>query len=199
VNSYIVFSNQVQKARQHIYPRFAQTLTLQYRNAISDVDKRQFLASGSLYFPGLARTHNIILSGAFHQRDSVGLPVFSNNFPFSRGYTAENLYRMNKFGVNYHIPLLYPDLGIANIVYFLRTRANLFYDFTRIQDFNNLRNKVTRDFRSVGTEIFFDTKWWNQLPVSFGFRYSYLLDPDLFGNNGNQRFEIILPVNLIGS
>jgi hypothetical protein len=197
VNSYIVFTNQIQKARKHIYPRIAQSITLQYRNAISDIDRKQFLASGSFYLPGFFSTHNIILSGAMHRRDSTGVPVFSNNFPFSRGYTAENLYRMKKFGINYHIPLLYPDYGFANIVYLLRTRANLFFDYTHIQDFDRLKNEVKREFRSVGTEVFFDTKWWNQLPVSFGFRYSYLLDPDLFGNTGSNRFEIILPVNLI--
>jgi hypothetical protein len=196
INSYIVFTNQVQKAVKHIYPRFAQTLTLQYRNSISDIDKKQFLASGNFYLPGFALTHNIILSAAIHRRDSTGVAVFSNNFPFSRGYTADNFFTMKKAGVNYHLPLLYPDLGFANIVYFLRTRANLFFDFTRTHSYDRFNTRRTRDFRSVGGEIFFDTKWWNQLPVSFGFRSSFLLDQDLYGNRSG-RFEIILPVNLI--
>jgi hypothetical protein len=197
INSYILFTNQIQRAVKHIYPRFAQTLTLQYRNAISDIDKKQFLASGNFYLPGFALTHNIILSAAIHRRDSTGVAVFSNNFPFSRGYTADNFFRMKKIGVNYHLPLLYPDLGFANIVYFLRTRANLFFDYTRTHDYDRFNAKHTRDFRSAGAEVFFDTKWWNQLPVSFGFRSSFLLDQDLYANTGSPRFEIILPVNLI--
>ena len=48
----------------------------------------------------------------------------------------------------------------------------------------------------LGTEINLDTKWWNQVNVSFGVRYSYLLDPDLFGGSGRNRWEIILPVNI---
>ena len=122
--------------------------------------------------------------------------VFSNSFPFSRGYTEENFHRMWKVGGNYHLPLLYPDWGFANLVYFQRIRANMFYDFTRIYEYNVQRVLVELDFRSWGTEVFFDTKWWNQLNVSFGFRYSRLLDRDLGGLAQNQ-WEFILPVNLL--
>jgi hypothetical protein len=42
--------------------------------------------------------------------------------------------------------------------------------------------------------LFFDTKWFNQASISFGVRYSRLLDRDLFGGNGRNRFELVLPV-----
>ena len=103
---------------------------------------------------------------------------------------------MAKIGFNYHLPLIYPDWGFANIVYFLRVRANAFYDHTRAMDFD-AGKEVTYDFRSFGAEIYFDTKWWNQHPVSFGFRYSRLLDGDLEGLAPNQ-WEFVLPINLIG-
>jgi hypothetical protein len=46
-------------------------------------------------------------------------------------------------------------------------------------------------------EIYFDTKWWNQQSVSFGVRYSRLLDTDLFVQKPNpNRFEFIMPLNL---
>ncbi len=51
-------------------------------------------------------------------------------------------------------------------------------------------------FRSYGSEVYFDTKWWNQLAVSFGIRYSRLLDPD-FGGRGPNQWELILPLNLL--
>jgi hypothetical protein len=103
---------------------------------------------------------------------------------------------MNEWGVNYHFPIVYPDAGFASIIYFLRVRANLFYDNTHVKDFTSNNTNFTAKFRSVGTEINFDTKWWNQANVSFGFRYSYLLDTDIFGGNGHNRWEIILPVNI---
>jgi hypothetical protein len=103
---------------------------------------------------------------------------------------------MYKWGVNYQFPFLYPDAGFGNIIYLLRTRANLFYDDTRVQDFYVNRSVFKAKFRSAGAEIYFDTKWWNQASVSFGLRYSYLFDPVLFGQTNRSRFEIILPVNI---
>ncbi len=120
---------------------------------------------------------------------------FSNDFPFSRGYTAENLHNMNKIGVNYHFPIAYPDAGAANTVYFLRIRGNVFYDYTHATDFYTNGTIFKGDFRSTGGEVFFDTKWFNQQALTFGIRYSYLLDNDIFGGSGRNRMEIVLPVS----
>jgi len=196
LNSYISFTHQIQAARQHIFPRLAQTLYINYRRAIQTVDANQLLVSGSLYLPGLFQTNNIVVSIAFQHRDTLGQYSFSNSFPFSRGYTVPNLRDMFKAGFNYHFPLLYPDLGIANIVYFQRVRGNVFYDYTRAEVLYRNRARVNTDFRSYGGEIYFDTKWWNNVPVSFGFRYSRLMDLDLYGGRAPDQFAFILPVNL---
>ena len=66
----------------------------------------------------------------------------------------------------------------------------------RHNDFFNNGNKFTAGFRSAGAEITFDTKWWNEGDASIGIRYSRLLDDDLFGGTGRNRWEIILPVNI---
>ncbi len=55
---------------------------------------------------------------------------------------------------------------------------------------------VQTQYRSCGMEIYFDTKWWNELPLSLGIRYSRLLDPDYEGRGPNQ-WELILPLNLL--
>ena len=196
INSYITFSSQIQKARQHIFPRFAQSLRLDYNHAVTNIEGHQFLANGLIYLPGLHMNHNLVINLSYHRRDTMRDILFTNSFPFSRGYVERNYHQMYKAGVNYHFPLFYPDWGFGNIVYFLRIRANTFFDFTHILDYNNSRRKVTADFKSLGGEIFFDTKWWNQQPVSFGFRYSRLFDGALQGLGPNQ-FEFILPVNLI--
>ena len=73
---------------------------------------------------------------------------------------------------------------------------NLFYDETRAKDFYTNGSIFRGKFRSMGTELNFDGKLWNQSDISFGIRYSYLLDKDLYGNSGSSRWEIILPVNL---
>lgn len=192
----ISFSSQVQKASMHIYPRFAVSGLLQYRTS-TNVEARQFLASGSLYLPGFLKTHSIILSAAYQGTDTLGKYRYTNNFPFSRGYddgVYSRIYgRMWKIGGNYHFPLLHPDMGFANIVYFLRIRANAFTDYTEIQ---SMRTGAVFSFQSIGGEVYFDTKWWNQLPATFGIRYSRLMNGDLLGLAVNQ-WEIILPVDLI--
>ena len=191
LRSTLSFSNQVLQARQQIYPRLAQTLYLNYSRSVSSLEANQFLASAYLYFPGLFKTHSLVINGAFQSRDTLRNANFSNSFPFSRGYTAESYHHMFKLGVNYHFPLAYPDWGIASIIYFQRIRANLFYDFTRATDFNRAGKFVAGNFRSVGTEVFFDTKWWNQQPLSFGIRYSYLLD-----GNVKSQWGFILPIGI---
>jgi hypothetical protein len=194
--AYLNFSNQTQQAKQQIYPAFAQSLSLTYDRAITNFQGNQFLASGYFYFPGLSPTNSVVLTAAFQQRDSIGQISFSNSFPFSRGYTVENFYRMYRFGGNYHFPIAYPDWGFGNIVYFLRIRANLFFDYTRVLDYYTTGQQVPPEYTSFGAEIYFDTNWWNQLPVSFGFRYSHLLDQDFLGRGPNQ-WEFILPINLL--
>ncbi|MEO8583161.1 MAG: hypothetical protein ABI415_05155 [Flavitalea sp.] len=189
----ILATNQVLKARQNIYPRFAQTIFARYRSILSKYTANQFLLNGSLYFPGFSRNHSIVFQMALQQRDTLHEYNFSNSFPGSRGYTDINYPLMWMFNANYHFPLFYPDAGVANIVYLLRVRASLYYDHTIAK---SLRTASTFMFRSTGVEIFFDTKWWNQLPVNFGIRYSHLLDPDA-GNRFSNRWEFVLPLNLL--
>jgi hypothetical protein len=192
----ISFSNQIQQAQMQIYPRLAQTISLTYDKAVTLVDGYQFLASGYFYLPGVAYTHSLLLGAAFQDRDLYNTGGFTNNFPFSRGYSAENFYQMYRFAGNYQFPLLYPDWGFGNMVYFLRIRANLYYDYTKVLDYYITGLPFHGMYRSYGAEIYFDTQWWNQLPISFGIRYSRLQDPDPEGRGPNQ-WELILPLNLL--
>jgi len=196
ITPYISLVHQSQQAQQQVYPRWAQVLSLSYDRAVTSFQANQFLASGFLYLPGIDYTHSILLTGAFQQRDSLRNARFSNGFPFSRGYSAENFYQMFKWSANYQLPLIHPDWGFGNIVYFLRLRANLFYDYTHAKDFYTNRSVYTGEFRSYGSELYFDTKWWNELSISFGIRYSHLLDRDFEGRGPNQ-WELILPLNLL--
>jgi hypothetical protein len=192
----LFFSHQLQTAQMQIYPSFAQTLLLQYDRAITNISGEQFLASGSFYFPGLTSTNSLVINLSLQQRDSLNQVRFTNSFPFSRGYSGENFYRMYGFGISYNLPLAYPDWGFANLVYFLRVRANVFYDYTGVPFYATNGPGVQSQYRSAGLEIYLDTKWWNQLPLSFGIRYSRLLDPDYEGRGPNQ-WEIILPLNVL--
>ena len=187
------YSGQIQKAAQQIYPRWSQTLLVRYRSILNKFTANQLLASGYIYLPGFHINHNIVLSVAYQQRDTMRQYLFSNSFPFSRGYPGIDFPRMWRFGSNYHFPLLYPDWGFGNIVYFKRIRANAFFDYTQIE---SLATQNKFHFKTTGAELFFDTKWWNQQDVSFGIRYSRLLDYKKLGLKQPNQWEIILPVGL---
>ncbi|MBS1503966.1 MAG: hypothetical protein JST32_17990, partial [Bacteroidetes bacterium] len=193
LNNYVSFSTHVGQAVQNIYPRWGQNLSLNYKAAITGISAQQFLASGNLFFPGLAVNHNLVINLAYQQKGADNVIDFSNNFPFARGYFAENLHRMDKAGADYHFPIAYPDAGTANLIYVLRLRGDVFYDYTRGYD-RFIDGSAYKNFRSAGAALFFDTQWFNQASVSFGIRYDYLLDPDIFGGPGRSRFEIVLPV-----
>ena len=193
LSHFINYSQQVQTARQHIFPRMGYNFSLQYRDAITKYNSYQFFASANVYLPGILSTHSVVLNAAFQQRDTFRI-LFSNRFPYSRGYNETHLSRMWKLGANYHFPLWIPDWGFANILYIQRIRANAFYDLTRVYSRNKL---VTADQRSAGGEIYFDTNWWNQYPLTFGFRISTRLDDDLVTGQKGTYYEFILPVSII--
>ena len=192
----LTYVAQSQKAIQHIYPRFGQTLILDYRTLISEQTAKQFLASGALYLPGMHVNHNLVVTAAYQGRDTMRQYFFTNSFPFSRGYNVINYPRMWKVGLNYHFPLLYPDWGFGGILYFRRIRANAFYDYTIGK---SLRTGLTTPFSSVGGELFFDMKFWNIQTFTPGIRYSYLIDTDLLSPTRTGLFEFVLPINLFGN
>jgi hypothetical protein len=194
LSHFINFSQQAQMAGQHIYPRLGYSISLQYRDAISKYDSHQFFSTASIYLPGFISTHSIVLNGSLQERDTLRA-LFSDRFADARGfssyYNTNAGSRMWRLSANYHLPLLIPDWGFGSIVYLQRIRTNLFYDFQRVYSDNK---KETADLRSTGFELYFDTNWWNQYPLTLGFRISHLLDADLLTKQKGTFFEFIIPV-----
>jgi len=188
-------SIQSQQAIQHIFPRFAYAMRLQQRFAVGATEARQILFSQQLYLPGVFRNHSLVAGFTWQSRDTLRQYIYGNGFPMARGYQTFDFPRMWRYSLNYHMPLVYPDFGVGNIVYFLRLRSNVFYDAMNLK---SLRTGRVTELRSTGVELYFDTKWWNQQKVSFGVRYSRLLDTRLFSTFRNpNRFEFIMPLNLL--
>ncbi|HEY9197059.1 MAG TPA: hypothetical protein VIM77_12370, partial [Mucilaginibacter sp.] len=196
LNNYLLFSTQTQRAKKNIYPMFAQSISINYKTAVAGTNATQWLASGTFYFPGLIINHSLVINLAHQQKSKDNVISYSNDFPFSKGYTVQNLDVMNKAGVTYHFPIAYPDAGFGNLVYLLRLRGALFFDYTRASAVNYYSDgsNFKQNFRSAGMTLFFDTKFFNQNSISFGIRYSRLLDNDSFGYTGSNRIELVLPV-----
>jgi len=184
------WSSQIQQAQQQIFPHWAHSFTADYETALGNPKAWQVLLTGSVYLPGLWNSHSLVLSGAFQRRDTLGHYTYTNDFPGSRGYPGINYPEMWKWSANYHFPVAYPDRGFGSVVYFLRIRANVLYDNTQITAF---RPNTNFTLRTTGLEMYFDTQWWNQLPVTFGIGYYRLLNNNLVGVGPNQ-WQILLPI-----
>ncbi len=193
LHNFVSWSHYLPMARQHIYPKFGYTISAADRRLLNEKGF-QFLGSTQLFLPSFGN-HSIVLTASWQETDTNNV-IFSNRFANSRGYDDYYFSRMWRVGANYHFPILYPDLGFANLIYLQRVRGNLFYDFTKLYSKNKL---ASRNLKSVGAEIYFDTKVWNELPVSFGVRVSHLLDNGFSpaDRKGNTWVEFIVPVNLI--
>jgi hypothetical protein len=194
-NSFVQFSNIMQQAKMQIYPRFAQSIAVTFRDAMTFLKSKKLVINSNFYFPGLFKTHSIVVNASLQKRDTLS-DIFSRTFSYARGYGALSTRSMYKVGFNYHLPLLYPDLGIANILFLQRLRANVFYDYAiTTARVNSVLTNIKSN--SIGAELYFDGKIWNAFPINIGLRYTKLLQKDLLNPQVIQKWEIILPLDII--
>jgi hypothetical protein len=193
LNAFLSFSNVCQQAYQHINPRWAQSFSLDFKNSLNLGNRNKFIAQSQLFFPGLFKNHSLEMDLSYQKKDT-SIDLYKKTFSFSRGYEALSTIRMYKIGVNYHFPLLYPDWGFANLFYLQRIRANVFFDYTNARINNSY---IDLKERSMGTEINFDTKIWNSFPVSFGIRFSHLMDNNMLNPGIKNKLEFIIPMGFI--
>lgn len=192
LNSFLTFSNVSQQAYQQINPRWAQTVSLNLRNGFTLGNRYKFVAQTLFYFPGLAKTHSMVIDIAYQKRDTLN-DLYSKTFSYSRGYEALSTRRMYKLAANYNFPIAYPDWGFANLFYIQRLKGKVFFDYTseKLNAYTELKK------RSAGAELFVDTKVWNSFPISFGIRFSHLLDTDLLNPGVKNKFELIIPIGFL--
>lgn len=193
LNHSISWAQQEPMARQHIFPRRGYSASVQYLHTTNLYKARLFFSKVNIFLPGLWPTHNLVVSAAMQEMGAKDRR-FSNRMPYSRGFIAVDSARVLGVRTNYHFPLAYPDWGFANLLYLQRIRANIFYDFTKI---SGKKTSYKKDMQSIGTEIYFDTKWWNSYSLTFGMRGGYLLTKEPQIPNRKFFFELILPVSLL--
>ena len=94
------------------------------------------------------------------------------------------------------MPILYPDLGIAGLIYFKRIRANYFLDLGQTSYTTRSDQNINKGFSSSGAELIFDLQFLNiQVLYSILLRYSYLLQEENRNLNApNGVWEIGIPI-----
>ncbi|NLJ06707.1 MAG: hypothetical protein GX437_03445 [Sphingobacteriales bacterium] len=173
LNASFQISNTKSSAQRDVDSRWSQSLTIHYsRSLFSDqLVGNIFSLQSAFNFPGMAKSHVITIEADFekHHHETYW---FASNVNFVRGYTYERQDNFRRFSVNYHFPVLYPDLPIGALFYLKRVRSAVFYDHGA----GSFQGNSTL-YRSAGFDINFDFNILN-LPFEFnaGIRVPYLFD-----------------------
>ncbi len=183
------------KAKQNIFPKNSQFISLTYKTSIDSNVAEQWHFESEWTFPGLSSNHNLVAQVAYMDENHENSYQFSDNFLYSRGYGVPFYDGIAKFSANYHMPLTYPDWGIWGIFYLYRIRSNVFFDYSRTNSFIESTNtKSTQLYNSAGLELIFDTRLLNYYDFSFGVRYAYLLNEDYLNPDLKNVIEVFIPL-----
>ena len=130
ISGRVFFSNYRISSIRDIYPRWAQTIDLNY--SFAPFDRKIYGTSGTLktsfYFPGILPNNGIKIR--FEREKQVSSNYYiGNKVSLPRGYTNIFPKDINLFSIDYVMPLVYPDFNIASLLYLKRIRTGLFYDY----------------------------------------------------------------------
>lgn len=177
------------RAFRQVQPRFGATLSLRYDQGLGNDIGNRFLLRTSLYLPGVFPTHGLRIDADFQRQEAGNNYQFPNQFFYARGYGSVLSDQIIRLGVNYQLPVAYPDFGIAGITYFKRVRLNAFYDYSRraIDQFT-----FTQSLSSVGGQVFFDNRWLNAQDITVGVEVAYLLDAETVGLSNDTEFRLLV-------
>lgn len=184
------FSHLRRTALQNLAPRWGQSLAILYQQTTDTRTDRQIRLTGSLLFPGIGINHSLKLGMGYQRELLRNVYQFSDAFEYPRGFNRILNDEFLKLSVDYQLPIAYPDWGIWGITYFKRISVNAFFDYGRRRIETT---DLTDNHNSVGAELSFDNTFWNELPVTFGLRNSYLLTRE----TNKYQFEVFVKSFLI--
>jgi hypothetical protein len=201
----LFFSNYFRSALRDIYPKWAQTVDLNY--SFAPFDKKVYGSAltlkTSFYFPGILPDNGIKIRYEKEIQDPVKF-VYANRISMPRGYSNLFAEEVDLLSIDYVMPLLYPDLNISSLLFLKRIRAGLFYDYA-MGPGNTFYEKTSRglvqmyehddlkSFSSTGFELMADLHLF-RIPylISYGVQsawtdvsedpsFTFLFSVDLFG------------------
>jgi hypothetical protein len=164
-----------------MYPNFGIILDGSYRHSPVGLLRAGEISSlqSVLYLPGVLNNHGIkVYAGAQH-KNTGGRLGFSDVVRYARGWGRINTTDIYTAGVDYKLPLFYPDMNLLGLLYVRRIKGALFADYTRLKGNFYSDGQITgtfiKDITSMGTELTADVNFVRfYAPSSIGFRASYL-------------------------
>jgi hypothetical protein len=125
----IYFANYYRSALRDIYPRWAQTIDLNYSYAPFDraIYGKDISIRTSFYFPGILPNNGIRIRFEKEKQDRAKF-LLGNRASFPRGYKYLRSENYNFYSIDYVSPLIYPDFNLSSLLYLKRIRSGFFYD-----------------------------------------------------------------------
>jgi hypothetical protein len=166
-----VLFNGKQAAAQHYGLRYGQELSFRYNGSVNNLKASRLALNGAIYLPGFLTNHRIKLEGSYYSDAALNDYRYPNSFSYPRGVQTTFFSNAIRLGANYGLPLMYPEIGLLDLIYIKRMRMNLFADYGRYNLF-----KSSTFVKSFGTELLFDNVFFNAVPITLGVRYYYAND-----------------------
>jgi hypothetical protein len=171
----LYISNYARTALRDIYPRWAQTIDLNYISyPFDDILGSTAYMKTAFYFPGFFRDNSLRIRFESENqkhtrylfRNRVSFPRGFSNIAYPKGYHNIISDELNFVSAEYAFPFAYPDLNISSLFYLKRLRGNLFYDYAAGRrnryytfpagDVNISLDEGTDTFKSFGFEALAD-------------------------------------------
>lgn len=181
-----LYSRKHKKSRRQVYSPYEQTLILEAKSTTTNSDYRGRYIRSDLYlaFPGIKNLHSTRLRfrGESQSDDDY---LFRNNVNFIYGY--DNNFRFSTFlgwGLEYELPLFYPDFSVGPIAYIQRVRGMCFINGGTVEG-NQINGETgfKENPKSVGFGFFLDMNLFRQsFMFDLGIKYSYV-----YGVNGLEK------------
>lgn len=188
------FASVKKQALQNITTPLGMGLELTTNQSIGFTYAAQYQAIGDLAFRGFWPNHNLVLSAGWKYEPYQNIYQFMDLFLYPRGFSIPQYDWMFTFQSAYHFPLLYPDFGFSGIFYCSRVRADIFADYGYASIPASLNTNSNGIYVSVGSELIFDTRWFNLADIPLGIRFSLLLSPDMAEPLRKTRMEFVIPI-----
>ena len=175
--------NSRRRAHRQPLPSWGQRFDISYAGNVSGNNVSQLYTTLELALPSFKPSHYLVLVGESLTQDLSQSIQLSSRYAGARGFNLPDAEENYRFGVTYGFPLLYPDVGLGNIMYVRRIRLQPFYDIAYTSDPEVLSSTL----KSTGAEVLVDFEFAN---LTLGFRFVKLLsryegDP--------YRFEFFIP------
>lgn len=188
----LAFTHRRLIAQQNIFPRWGYLGQISNRHRFNDGHNGINIAN-DIYIPGFHRNHGFKLEFDYAQQNvpAEDRVYHVDLFNYAHGFTAVNFDRIWSFNTNYGLPLLYPDWGFADFMYFKRIKSTVFHNYNSI-----MFEEQKSEFQSLGADLLFDVVFNNTVfsEITVGFRNAYMIGPLPSGKSIPYHFEFIAEI-----